>query len=90
MTESSVSKEALDHALRIFDLSPPLSREDLERRYRELLTTWHPHRYANLSNNPRKYMQLYRKGEAMTKEVHTAYTLLSRWLAQQEDDTKQA
>jgi len=42
--------------------------------------TWHPHRYASLTNNPRKYMQMYKKGEAMTKEVNAAYDLLAAWL----------
>ena len=42
--------------------------------------TWHPHRYANLTNNPTKYMQMYKKAEAMTKEVQAAYKLLKEYL----------
>lgn len=84
MDESSVSQAELDHALLVFDLSATLSHEELERRYHDLLIMWNPHRYANLTNNPRKYMQMYRKGESMTKEVHAAYHVLVRWLAERE------
>lgn len=73
----------LDHALDVFGLSLPITREMLDRTYRELLQTWHPPRYANLTNNPRKYMQMYQKAEAMTKEIEAAYHLLSDWLASQ-------
>lgn len=73
-------QEDIDHALAVFGLPPPLTREHLEERRRELLATWHPHRYANLTNNPRKYMSMYRKGEAMTKAINAAYELLAAWL----------
>lgn len=71
----------LEHALHLLGLTQPFTRELLEQRRRELLATWHPHRYANLTNNPRKYMQMYKKGEAMTKEINAAYELLAAWLA---------
>ncbi len=58
------------------DLREPSARERLDSKSRELLLTWHPHRYANLTNNPRKYMKMYTQAEAMTKEVNTAYELL--------------
>jgi hypothetical protein len=61
----------------LFGLTEPLTREQLEDKRRELLAAWHPHRYANLTNNPRKYMQMYKKGEAMTKEIQAAYELLA-------------
>ncbi len=76
-----VKPEDVDRALQVFGLRPPLTRNLLEQKRRELLLTWHPHRYANLTNNPRKYMQMYKKGEAMTKEVNAAYELLVAWLA---------
>lgn len=79
-----MNREAVDRALEVFGLSEPVSREDLEAKRRELLTTWNPHRYANLTNNPRKYMQMYRKGEAMTKEIREAYQVLADWLAGEE------
>ena len=52
------------------------SRGRLDQKVRQLLVTWHPHRYANLTNNPKKYMKMYKQGEAMTKEVQAAYQLL--------------
>ena len=54
----------------------PGARERLEHKRRELLLIWHPHRYANLTNNPKKYMKMYKQGEAMTKEIQAAYELL--------------
>lgn len=71
----------LDVALRLFGLAEPFTREQLEERRRALLLTWHPHRFANLTNNPRKYMESYKKGEAMIKEIESAYQVLSAWLA---------
>lgn len=76
-------ESALAGALALFSLVVPFTREALEVRRKELLTTWHPHRYATLTNNPRKYMHMYKKGEAMTKEVETAYALLDAWLRSQ-------
>jgi len=83
-----VKQEDVDRALQVFGLRPPLTRNLLEQKRRELLLTWHPHRYANLTNNPRKYMQMYRKGEAMTKEIHAAYDVLTTWLASQEAELR--
>jgi preprotein translocase subunit Sec63 len=76
-----MERDKIEQALELFGLSEPVTRDALDRRRRELLATWHPHRYANLTNNPRKYMQMYKKGEAMTKEIETAYQLLDAWLA---------
>lgn len=75
-----MTREEIERALTVFGLTEPLTRERLEQKHRELLMTWHPHRYASLTNNPRKYMQMYKKGEVMTKEVQAAYELLSAWL----------
>ena len=63
-------------ALETFELTLPITREQLDQKRRELLHTWDPHRFANLTNNPRKYMQMVKKGEAMTKEIEAAYKLL--------------
>lgn len=79
-----MNREAVDHALDVLGLVPPLTRDQLEAKRRELLATWNPHRYANLTNNPRKYMQMYKKGEAMTREVQEAYRVLTDWLASEE------
>ena len=74
------SEEPVAKALELFNLTLPLHPAALHQRYQELLVTWHPHRYANLTNNPTKYMQMYKKGEAMTKEVQAAYKLLKEWM----------
>jgi aspartyl/asparaginyl-tRNA synthetase len=58
------------------DLHAVGSRERLNHKRHQLLLTWHPHRYANLTNNPKKYMKMYKQGEAMTKEIQAAYDLL--------------
>jgi hypothetical protein len=79
-----VKPVTLETALQLFGLTDPFTREQLDERRRALLATWSPHRFANLTNNPRKYMQSYKKGEAMTKEITAAYELLSTWLASQE------
>ncbi|HJR77923.1 MAG TPA: hypothetical protein VJ805_13155 [Nitrospiraceae bacterium] len=65
-------------ALETFELTLPITREQLDQKRRELLHTWDPHRFANLTNNPKKYMQMVKKGEAMTKEIEAAYKLLLR------------
>ncbi len=75
-----MTPETLEQALKLFQLTPPFPRSALDEKRRELLAIWHPHRYANLTNNTRKYMQMYKKGEAMTKEIQTAYDVLVKWL----------
>ena len=75
--------EAIAKALKLFELTPPVTREQLDRRRDHLLHTWNPHRFANLTNNPKKYMQKVKKGEAMTKEVEAAYSALVNWLKDQ-------
>lgn len=78
-----LSDESFAKALALFNLTPPLDPATLDHRYQELLVTWHPPRYANLTNNPTKYMQMYKKGEAMTKEIQAAYTVLKEWMENQ-------
>src|SRR5256712_12847470 len=72
--------ESLAKALALFELTEPFTREDLDKKNRELLLTWHPHRYAMVTNNPRKYMAKYKQAEAMTKDIYAAYELLVSWL----------
>jgi hypothetical protein len=62
------------------DLDTAGCRERLEHKRKQLLLIWHPHRYANLTNNPKKYMKMYTQGEAMTKEIQFGYELLLRRL----------
>lgn len=71
-----MSQADLEKALALFELAEPFTREDLDKKSRELLLTWHPHRYAMVTNNPRKYMAKYKQGEEMTKDINAAYAVL--------------
>lgn len=82
-----MNQEAIDQALQLLSLTPPISRQQLDQRRLELLSTWHPHRYANLTNNPKRYMQMYKKGEVMTKDIQAAYDLLVAWLRNNQSGT---
>ena len=64
-------------ALELFTLSLPFPRAQLELRREQLLHTWNPQRYANLTNNPKKYMQAYKQAEDMTRLIESSYALLS-------------
>ncbi len=72
-----MTDERVTQALELFTLSPPFSREQLEQRREQLLHTWNPQRYANLTNNPKKYMQAYKQAEEMTRLIESSYALLS-------------
>jgi len=72
-----VTQEDIKHALEVLGLTLPVTSETLARARRVLLYTWDPSRYSNLTNNPKKYMQAYKKAEEMTKLVEASYTLLS-------------
>jgi DnaJ-domain-containing protein 1 len=74
-----MDQETLNQALKIFELPDPLPIDQLKEQYQKLLRMWHPHRYASLTNNPQKYMEMYKKGEAKTKEVHAAFKILMAW-----------
>lgn len=77
----------VEQALQLFNLTQPFSRETLLQRYEEARRTWYPARYAGLTNNPAKYMEMYKKGEAKTKEVQAAYQLLLTKLHTQEESS---
>ena len=66
----------VEKAIELFNLTTEFSQETLTQRYDEARRTWHPSRYAGLTNNPGKYMEMYKKGEAKTKEIQAAYQLL--------------
>jgi hypothetical protein len=68
--------EGVEKALTLFELTEPFTREALDKKRQELLVIWHPHRYAMVTNNPRKYKAKYKQAEAMTKDIHAAYELL--------------
>ena len=77
---TDVTQEDVNHALEVLGLTLPVSPETLARTRRVLLYTWDPARYSNLTNNPKKYMQAYKKAEEMTKLIEASYTLLSALL----------
>jgi hypothetical protein len=74
----------LVEAMHLLNLTTPFSRETLIQRYEEARRTWYPSRYAGLTNNPGKYMEMYKKGEAKTKEIQAAYQLLLTYLNTQQ------
>lgn len=71
----------VQQALAVLGLTQALDRETLEQKRRELLHTWNPRRYANLTNNPKKYMQMFKQAEDMTKKIEAAYGTIGAWLS---------
>ncbi|MDK2743732.1 MAG: hypothetical protein H8K03_02485 [Nitrospira sp.] len=84
MTEQDIA-----HALEVLELTFPITSEDLERARRVQLYTWNPSRYAGLTNNPKTYMQMFQKAEAMTRTIEAAYALLSAVLVPDDEPTAQ-
>jgi hypothetical protein len=74
---SDVTQEDVNHALEVLGLTLPVTPEILARSRRVLLYTWNPARYSNLTNNPKKYMEAYKKAEEMTKLIEAAHALLT-------------
>lgn len=72
-----ITEQDIAHALEILDLTLPITTEDLERAKRVQLYNWNPTRYAGLTNNPKQYMQQFRKAEDMTRTIEAAYALIS-------------
>ncbi len=72
-----ITEQDIAHALDILDLTLPITTEHLERAKRVQLYNWNPTRYAALTNNPKQYMQQFRKAEEMTRTVEAAYALLT-------------
>jgi hypothetical protein len=72
---------AVADALKTLGLELPVSHEQLEIKRKELLQSWDPPRYANLTNNPKKYMQSFTEAEEMTKKIDDAYARVLTWLA---------
>ena len=83
---TDVSQEDVNHALEILGLTLPVTPETLARARRVQLYTWNPARYSNLTNNPKKYMQAYKKAEEMTKLIEAAYALLSAVLVPDDEN----
>ena len=84
---TDVNQEDVNHALEVLGLTPPITPETLARTRRVLLYSWNPARYANLTNNPKKYMQAYKKAEEMTKLIEAAYTLVAAVLVPDKRET---
>jgi hypothetical protein len=84
-----VTQQDVNHALEILGLTLPVTLETLDRARRVQLYTWNPARYSNLTNNPKKYMQAYKKAEEMTKLIEAAYALLSAVLVPDEESNDQ-
>jgi curved DNA-binding protein CbpA len=81
MTEPRTTDDPVRQALALFGFVAPPTLDQLDSKRRELLAVWHPARYANLTNNPKKYMQMFTKAETMTKQINEAYQVLAKWLA---------
>ena len=77
-------QEDLEKALALFELTEPFTQDALDKKKQELLLTWHPHRYAMVTNNPRKYMAKYTQAEALTKKINAAYEVLIARLEKKE------
>ncbi len=79
-----MTEELLTKALELFTLTQPYTREQLDQKREQLLHIWTPRRFANLTNNPKKYMQAYKKAEEMTRLVESSYALLASSLVPEE------
>lgn len=89
MTDETIPEE-IARALEVLGLTLPVTSEDLERAKRVQLYTWNPARYSNLTNNPKKYMEAYKKAEEMTKLVEASYALLTAVLVPDESSSDQS
>lgn len=85
MSDDTIPKE-IARALEVLGLTLPVTTEDLERAKRVQLYTWNPARYSNLTNNPKKYMEAYKKAEEMTKLVEASYALLTAVLVPDDEN----
>lgn len=74
---AGITEKDVARALEILNLTLPVTQKELERAKHVQLYNWNPARYANLTNNPKAYMQSYKKAEEMTKLVEASYALLS-------------
>ena len=70
----------VEYAMQLLSLKEPFTHEDLRHQYQEACRKWDPARYAGHTNNPGKYMQMYKKGETKTKEIQSAFKILHQFL----------
>jgi hypothetical protein len=87
ISSNASGPNTVQDALQLLHLSEPFSHEMLRQHYEEARRMWHPARYAGLTNNPEKYMKMYKKGEAKTKEIQAAYQLLLNYLKTQKESS---
>jgi hypothetical protein len=80
---ATVNHDELNRALDTLGLSLPVSLDQLLAKREELLHRWHPARYANLANNPKKYMQKFKQAEEMTSRIEAACRVVNEWLTAQ-------
>ncbi len=78
---ATVNQDDLNQALETLGLTLPVSLDQLLAKRRELLHRWYPARYANLANNPKKYMEKFKQAEEMTSRIEAAYNVVTEWLA---------
>lgn len=78
--EPSSIPQPVKNAMHALHLKEPFTSEDLFHQYQEACRTWNPARYAGHTNNPGKYMQMYKKGESKTKEIQSAFEILQQFL----------
>ena len=76
-----INQGELNQALETLGLTLPVSLEQVTAKRRELRHTWYPPRYANLTNNPKKFMQMFKQAEDMTGKIEAASKVVSEWLA---------
>ena len=88
MSDDTIPEE-IARALEVLGLALPVTTEDLERAKRVQLYTWNPARYSNLTNNPKKYMEAYKKAEEMTRLVEASYALLCAVLVPDEGSAQE-
>ena len=86
---TDMSQEDVNHALEVLGLTLPVTAETLAETRQALLHTWNPARYSNLTNNPKQYMQAYKKAEEMTTLIEASYTLLTAILVPEDTPSDQ-
>ena len=80
-----MTEDLLTKALELFPLTPSHELNYHDRKREQLLHTWTPRRFANLTNNPKKYMQAYTKAEEVTRLIESSYALLSALVVPDDD-----
>ena len=78
--EFTFNGQSFKSAMELLNLKEPFNRQILLNHYQEACRKWDPARYAGHTNNPGKYMQMYKKGESKTKEIQSAFELLQQFL----------